>query len=47
MFMCIFAESDSSGVSPGVEVQPHTYGPVAPSATDLQVSKVRAGPEDV
>jgi len=25
------------GVSPGVEVQPHTYGPVAPSATDLQV----------
>merc|ERR1719341_2232149 len=31
-------ESDSSGVSPdGVEVQTHTYGPVAPSATDLQV----------
>jgi len=25
------------GVSPGAEIQPHTYGPVAPSASDLQV----------
>jgi len=28
---------DVQGVSPGAEVETHTYGPVAPSASDLQV----------